>query len=634
MKKIFISVLTPIYNHDVEYVRLCLESLKSQTLQNMEMILIDNEATSEAKQLIAEYAQQDKRFKVIHIDHNIGYGPAMNEGIEAARGQYIGIVESDDWIEPNMYSRLSKYARKYGADIVKCRFEHYMGNGSYNPSLKYELSLCNRILTHQETECIPLGPASQWCGIYKKQLLDQYAIRYTLLNGAFHQDMGFVLKTWCCAKSLVLCNDVLYHYRLNNSNSSTYQQDVVAWGSHKEYVLLREFVQKTCPEQRYWEIINRREYLNKLYFFNQRLHHRRLFYLLTAMSNVFKHDLQQEQTDEKLYSPDEWKEYNEIAYHPYMYYFKYLVKKYLFSQEKTDKKRIFHVCGIKLVSKRHKSRQRKLNELTDSVNKLLRMQIDSRNQLIAQRSYLQASVLHPNVFSKYKNLYHNRTVALICTGPSAKFIPNLFPSDTIFVGVNGACRLKQFPLNFLFMQDNTVNQLGNETLTDEAVRYEGNQCIKFFATFSSLTLTRNLNAKKPLLPIPSAYSYYPRVHRYIVNDDASCIFPAIDISAEPFTNMFGTAFSAMQFICYTNPARIYLIGCDCTSGYAYKDTSYIELFSHVQYWKRIREFAMLQYPDTEIISINPVGLKGLFKDVYTESYLKEHPEIQDVEILK
>ena len=79
-----VSVLTPIYNHSLIYVRQCLDSLKAQTMQEIEFILIDNGAPEDAKRLISEYESMDSRFRVIHFAENQGYGKAMNAGLDAA----------------------------------------------------------------------------------------------------------------------------------------------------------------------------------------------------------------------------------------------------------------------------------------------------------------------------------------------------------------------------------------------------------------------------------------------------------------------------------------------------------------------------------------------------------------------
>ena len=99
-----VSVLVPIYNVE-KYLSKCLESLCSQTLQDMEMICINDGSTDASREIVEQYRKKDSRIKVIDQD-NSGYGISMNRGLEKAEGEYIAIVESDDFIEPDMMERL------------------------------------------------------------------------------------------------------------------------------------------------------------------------------------------------------------------------------------------------------------------------------------------------------------------------------------------------------------------------------------------------------------------------------------------------------------------------------------------------------------------------------------------------
>ena len=95
-----VSVLVPIYNVE-KYLDKCLQSLCNQTLQEMEIICINDGSTDSSRQIIERYAKIDKRIVVID-KKNTGYGNSMNVGLDRASGEYIGIVESDDFIEPDM----------------------------------------------------------------------------------------------------------------------------------------------------------------------------------------------------------------------------------------------------------------------------------------------------------------------------------------------------------------------------------------------------------------------------------------------------------------------------------------------------------------------------------------------------
>lgn len=111
-----VSVIVPVYNTE-KYLRQCIDSISSQTLSQIEIILVDDGSEEECALLCDELAQSDPRIKVIHKT-NAGPGMARNTGMEAASGEYIGFVDSDDYVKPEMYETLYTSAVKYNADLV------------------------------------------------------------------------------------------------------------------------------------------------------------------------------------------------------------------------------------------------------------------------------------------------------------------------------------------------------------------------------------------------------------------------------------------------------------------------------------------------------------------------------------
>ena len=110
-----VSVIVPVYNVE-KYLRKCLDSVVNQTLEDIEIICIDDGSTDSSGAILDEYAQKNKRIKVIH-KKNEGQSIARNIGINLAQGEYIGFVDSDDWISTGFYEKLYSEAIKYGADI-------------------------------------------------------------------------------------------------------------------------------------------------------------------------------------------------------------------------------------------------------------------------------------------------------------------------------------------------------------------------------------------------------------------------------------------------------------------------------------------------------------------------------------
>lgn len=122
-KKTDVSVIIPSYNV-VSYIVQCLESVRNQTLENIEIICVDAKSTDGTLELIQDYAKKDSRFKVL-ISEKKSYGYQMNLGISIASGKYIGIVESDDWADTHMFEKLFIQAEKMSAEIVKANYYQY-----------------------------------------------------------------------------------------------------------------------------------------------------------------------------------------------------------------------------------------------------------------------------------------------------------------------------------------------------------------------------------------------------------------------------------------------------------------------------------------------------------------------------
>lgn len=112
-----ISVIVPIYRVE-QYLEQCIQSIRSQTYENLEIILVDDGSDDQCPQICDRHAQEDKRIKVIHKE-NGGVDSARKAGIMIATGKYVGYVDGDDWIEPIMYEKLIMYAHKYDADVVE-----------------------------------------------------------------------------------------------------------------------------------------------------------------------------------------------------------------------------------------------------------------------------------------------------------------------------------------------------------------------------------------------------------------------------------------------------------------------------------------------------------------------------------
>ena len=212
-----VSILVPIYNVE-KYLRQCLDSLVGQTLQEIEIICINDGSTDSSPEVIKEYAKEDERIKVI-TKKNSGYGDSMNKGLAKATGEYIGIVESDDFIELDAFEKLYALAKEFDADVVRGNFYEYRG-GKNQVNLSVDPQDVGRLVNPKQRTSIFYQQPAIWSSIYRKQFLDDHKIRFLPTPGASYQDTGFNFKVWASTERAIFTQEAFLHYRLDNENAS------------------------------------------------------------------------------------------------------------------------------------------------------------------------------------------------------------------------------------------------------------------------------------------------------------------------------------------------------------------------------------------------------------------------------
>ncbi|EOS39861.1 hypothetical protein C808_00831 [Lachnospiraceae bacterium M18-1] len=231
-----VSIIVPTYNV-VPYIAECMDSLVNQTLKEIEILCVDAASADGTREVLESYAAKDARVKILDdIMHSTGY--AKNIGIEAAQGEYIGIVESDDYVALDTYEQLYGCAVLHHPDIVKGNYKAFSGNGRERIYALKAVSLnkedYNHIIDLQDEGRYFLWDMYTWTGIYKKSFLKDYEIRHNESPGASFQDVGFWLQTTAFAKTAYLLPGYFYHYRRDNPYSSVHQSNKV-WEMVQEY---------------------------------------------------------------------------------------------------------------------------------------------------------------------------------------------------------------------------------------------------------------------------------------------------------------------------------------------------------------------------------------------------------------
>ena len=218
-----VSVVVPIYNVE-EYLRECLDSICRQTLRDIEIICVNDGSTDNSLEIIKEYAARDKRIVVID-GPNGGYGKGMNKGLDAATGEYVGIVEPDDFIALTMYEDLYTIAKANDLDFVKADFYRFTRAKNGDMQLKYNHldktdEFYNRVFdASAEPEALRFI-MNTWSGIYRRKFLEEFSIRHHETPGASFQDNGFWIQTFVYAKRAMIVDRPYYRNRRDNPNSS------------------------------------------------------------------------------------------------------------------------------------------------------------------------------------------------------------------------------------------------------------------------------------------------------------------------------------------------------------------------------------------------------------------------------
>ena len=224
--------------------------------------------------------------------------------------------------------------------------------------------------------------------------------------------------------------------------------------------------------------------------------------------------------------------------------------------------------------------------------------------------------LHTRAFGDKKYKYIGKDIVVTATGPSFQYYKPI--KNVVHIGVNTAYRKSDVQYSAMFCQDPRC--FGGK-IEKDFITYRNDKCEKFIGNGVPCGFA-DINENE--------YSVY-----HYMSESKFNYF--IDIA--PLPDFCSVIFSAVAYALWTHPKRIYLVGADCSFGHAAitQNSKNDESLEHlIRPWKYMAEFIKKYYSDVEIISINPIGLRGMFKDVYTSEFLADNPEIDkdSVEILE
>lgn len=207
-----ISIIVPVYNVE-KYIHECVDSIINQTYKNIEIILVDDGSPDNCGKICDEYAEKDSRIKVIHKE-NGGLSDARNCGIDAASGEWLMFVDSDDYIESDMAQKLLDAAKKENADMAVCSVTLFKDNKRYTPDTYFspEHTVSGIQLLKEKWLNVQFVIACN--KIYRKELFE--GIRYPV--GKFHEDEFVIHYLLYKSQKVSIIEDKLYNYRQNEKS--------------------------------------------------------------------------------------------------------------------------------------------------------------------------------------------------------------------------------------------------------------------------------------------------------------------------------------------------------------------------------------------------------------------------------
>lgn len=213
-----LSIIVPIYNTK-DYLKKCVDSLLSQQYENIEIVLVDDCSTDGSERICAEYSKKHGNVIYIHKAENEGLAYARKDGVLASHGEYVGFVDSDDWIEPNMYYQMMKYVIMHGAEVVTCGSKDQNPDGSFTFNVDPveegvytgdKLEWLKENLVYSSKYHMGLSSVSIPLKVYKKSLILP-AIANVPKHLTYYEDLTYVFPPFFSANTVAITKLCLYH---------------------------------------------------------------------------------------------------------------------------------------------------------------------------------------------------------------------------------------------------------------------------------------------------------------------------------------------------------------------------------------------------------------------------------------
>jgi len=244
MSNPLISIIVPIYKVE-EYISSCVDSILRQTYKNLEIILVDDGSPDNCGSICDEYSLKDTRIKVIH-KKNGGLSSARNVGIDIAGGEYLGFVDSDDWIENDMYESLYNAIIEHKADISVCGRYIVTGNRmtTISDSEKAEVFTRSQALAELVLDEYSGMKNFAWDKLYKKELFEN--VRYP--EGKCYEDIFTTYKLFSKSNRIVDIKSPKYYYLMREDSICGSNTPSKRYDYYKANINCLEYIKQTEPK--------------------------------------------------------------------------------------------------------------------------------------------------------------------------------------------------------------------------------------------------------------------------------------------------------------------------------------------------------------------------------------------------
>ena len=218
-----LSIIIP-YRNVEKYISKCLSTVLYQSLDDIEIICINDASEDTSRDIVRQYAQKDKRILMLETNQESGQSYARNLGLEIASGEYIGFVDADDWVELEMFEKLYNRAKLADSDITMCQAQLY--DDKTQETYTNDYYSLKSLEKFGDTTFSPIEAKDEvldinvvlWNKIYKKEFLDRIQVKFA--QGYIYEDMPFFFETFLKAEKVSILWECLYYYRQNGTSST------------------------------------------------------------------------------------------------------------------------------------------------------------------------------------------------------------------------------------------------------------------------------------------------------------------------------------------------------------------------------------------------------------------------------